>query len=148
MLLQTFFLECIQTRKEIVELMDAFDFGGLAIMSSFSGQQQLANKIKNSLFAPNSVFEFVCMNCKSSGNRFITATETQKEYTSKINELSGELDNTKKLLNDVSNTLSKETMNSNDLATKLSQAKTLIQQANDTVHTNGIGNCTAKNSKR
>lgn len=127
------FLECIQTRKEIVALTEAFEFGSLSNTSPFSGQHQLTNKIKNILFAQGSVFEFLCVKCKSNGNRFIAASETEKEYEAKVNELSNELLSVKQQLNDVGIKLASEQSKANELAAKLYQSNELIQQHIKTV---------------
>lgn len=126
------FLECIQTRKEVAELSEAFDFFDLQYSASFQGQQQLTTKIKN-LFASTSVFEFVCVKCKASGNRFIEAIDKQKEQKSKLQEISNELTIKTKQFNEVNIKLTRETENSNQLFVKLQQADSQLQQTNDTV---------------
>lgn len=88
------FFECIQTRKEVCESMDAFDFMDLQYTSSFEGQQEITNRIKHSLFSPSSVFEFVCVKSKSNGNRFIIAADKQNEQALKLKTVSSELKTT------------------------------------------------------
>lgn len=129
------FLECIQTRNEVAELIQAFGFFDQQhTSSSYQSQQQLTTKIKNCVFASSSVFEFVCVKCKSLGNRFISAIDKQNEQTTKFNEISNVLESTKKQLNDVKNKLKHETENANKLHTKLQQAEIQNQQLHDAMN--------------
>lgn len=126
------FMECIQTRKEVTELTEAFGFSDLQYTSSFQGQQQLITKMKN-MFAGSSVFEFVCVKCKNMGNRFIDANAKQGEMTAKLNGMKNELDSTKKELIDVNNKLKTEIDNANQLHVKCQHAEAEIQRLNGIV---------------
>lgn len=127
------FLECIQTRKEISDLLDAIGLSGSSKPTTIPEQQQLINKIKNSLFTPNSVFEFVCVRCKANGNRFITAAEQQNEQSSKLREISIELAEMKKMYNESNSKLSREVENANQLAAKIKQMDTQLKLYADTI---------------
>lgn len=127
------FIECIQTRNEVAELIQALGSFERKSTSSVSVQQQLAAKIENCIFASTSVFEFVCVKCKSLGNRFIGAIDKQNEHTAKLQGVSNELESAKKPLYDVSSRLKSETENANKLHVKLQQSHSQMQQANDNI---------------
>lgn len=122
------FVECIKTLREIYEISDAFGLNKPENTVSIPEQQQIVNKIKNTIFASRSVFEFVCVKCKSVGNRFIMAADKTKEHSTKIQEISQELNEFKKMYTDTNNKLMREQQNANELSAKLQQAESNIQR--------------------
>lgn len=128
------FLDCIKTRKEVVDLLDAYNINQ-SRQNAFSAQQQLVVKIK-ALFATNSVFEFVCVPCKSKGSRM----DSQHEHSSELSDLKSklaskdnDLANLTKSYNDVYAKLLSETSNANELSEKLQRANIQIRSLGDNI---------------
>lgn len=63
------------------------------------------------------------MKCKSNGNRFILAAEQQNQQSTKLLEVSKELDAVKKAYIDTSSKYTREAENANQLSSKLQQAE-------------------------
>lgn len=121
----------MQTQREIAELLDAYDLTNQRKAKTIPEQQQIANKINSGLFASTSMFEFVCAKCKSNGNRFIAANQQQSAHLVKLQELSEQVTAAERLYTEANGKCQRETEHANQLAAKVRQLETQIQQLNE-----------------
>lgn len=126
------FMECYHTRHEVYDFLEAFGLTNQTI--PIPTQQQIISKIKSSVFASGSVFEFICLKCKSKGNRFIVAAEQHNEHQLELQRVNNELKELNKIRTQITNKLTTETALTHELSNKLKQTELLHQQSMEKIN--------------
>lgn len=116
-----YFLECLKHRQEVIELTTAF---GMANIPNSQSANTFTYKVKK-LFETGSIFEFICIACKTQGSR-MEHSQNHKKHIDELNQQLAasrtSLDELNQKYNEIGKKCDKELTNSNDLAAKLSRA--------------------------